>query len=295
MIVPRISQHAVAVADHYDELDPVYRRVWGEHVHHGLWGTGRETPAEAVEALVDTVGDRLGLMPGDACVDIGCGYGSTARQLAITRRVRVTGLTLSAEQAIFAAALPVADVVIHLRDWLVNGLTDASADAAWAIESSEHMVDKPRFFAEAHRVLSPSGRFVVCAWLAETDAGGWKVRHLLEPICREGRLPSMGTREDYEAMAIAAGFTIDGYEDVSSRVARTWTICARRLVKALLVDRHTRRLALGGRNRMFLLSIPRLILAYRTGAMRYGIFTLSKAGENGEPRGPGTSAQEEPA
>ncbi|WP_253904344.1 hypothetical protein [Arthrobacter sp. Br18] len=95
-------------------------------------------------------------------------------------------------------------------------------------------------------------------------------------------------------MAIAAGFAIDSYEDVSRRVARTWTICARRLVKALLVDRETRRLALGARNR-FVLSIPRLILAYRTGAMRYGIFTLSKARENAAPREPGTSTQQEPA
>jgi tocopherol O-methyltransferase len=294
VIVPNISQNAVAVADHYDELDPVYRRVWGEHVHHGLWATGGETPTEAVEALVDTVGDRLRLMPGEVCVDIGCGYGSTARRLAVTRGVRVTGVTLSAEQARYAAAHPVPGVDIHLRDWLVNGLPGASANAAWAIESSEHMVDKPRFFAEAHRVLAPGGRFVVCAWLAETDASGWKVRHLLEPICREGRLPSMGTREEYEAMATAAGFAIDGYEDVSRRVARTWTVCARLLVKALLADRGTRRLALGARNRIFVLSIPRLILAYRTGAMRYGIFTLSKAAENGSPGQPGTSAGRTP-
>lgn len=281
MIVPDISQNAVAVADHYDELDPIYRRVWGEHVHHGLWVTGHETPGEAVEALVETVGDRLGLMPGQACLDIGCGYGSTARRLAVTRGVRVTGFTLSAAQARYAAAHGVPDVDIQVRDWLANGLDDASADAAWAIESSEHMVDKPRFFAEAHRVLSPGGRLVICAWLAETDASGWKVRHLLEPICREGRLPSMGTREEYEAMARAAGFAVAGYEDVSSRVARTWPICAGRLVKLLLTDGETRRLALGARNRNSFLGIPRLILAYRTGAMRYGIFTLAKAAESG--------------
>lgn len=280
MIVPDISQNAVAVADHYDELDPIYRRVWGEHVHHGLWETGRETPGEAVEALVDTVGDRLALIPGQACADIGCGYGSTARRLAVMRGVRVTGFTLSAEQARYAAVHSMPSVDIQVRDWLDNGLADAAADAAWAIESSEHMVDKPRFFAEAHRVLAPGGRFIICAWLAETDASDWKVRHLLEPICREGRLPSLGTREEYEAMAMAAGFTITGYEDVSRRVARTWPICAGRLLKALFVDREIRRVAFGARN-LFVLSLPRMILAYRTGAMRYGIFTLEKVGEDG--------------
>ena len=135
---------------------------------------------------MDTVGDRLGLRPGQACVDIGCGYGSTARRLAVTRGVRVTGFTLSAEQGRYAAAHPEPGVEIQLRDWLANGLADASADAAWAIESSEHMVNKPRFFAEAHRVLAPGGRFVICAWLAETGASGWKVRHLLSRSAARG-------------------------------------------------------------------------------------------------------------
>ena len=279
VIVPQRAQDAAAVADHYDELDPVYRRIWGEHVHHGLWVTGRESPTEAVEALADTVGDRLGLRPGEACVDIGCGYGATARRFATTRGVRVTGFTLSAEQARYAAAHAVPDVDIRCRDWLTHPLPDASVQAAWAIESSEHMADKAAFFAQAHRVLVPGGRLVVCAWLAETDASPWKVRRLLEPICREGRLASMGTREDYESMAAAAGFTVTGYEDLSSRVARTWSLCARRLARDVLLDPPTRRLALVARNRVFARTILRLMAAYRTGAMRYGLFTLTKPAE----------------
>lgn len=45
-------------------------------------------------------------------------------------------------------------------------------------------------------------------------------------------------------MAITGGFAVDAYEDASRRVAHTWTVCARRLVKALPVGRETRRLAL---------------------------------------------------
>jgi tocopherol O-methyltransferase len=274
MILARSAPDAAAVADHYDELDPFYRSLWGEHVHHGLWTRGDESPEAAVEALSDLVAELIDPAASARLLDIGCGYGATARRIAGARGAAVTGLTLSAAQAGHAPAHE--GVTLLVRDWLDNRLADASFDGAYAIESSEHMVDKPRFFAEAARVLRPGARLVVCAWLAETDASPWRVRHLLEPICHEGRLPSMGTRQDYEGWAGAAGLLPVDYSDVSQQVARTWTICMRRFAAAVLMDRDTRARTLAARNRLFALSLPRLILAYRTGAMRYGVFTWRK-------------------
>ncbi len=278
MIEPLLAQDAEAVANHYDELDPIYRQIWGEHVHHGLWSRGDESPLQAVNALADLVGERLELTSGHAVVDIGCGYGATARRLAAFYDATITGLTLSKAQANYAADKPVTGVSILVRDWLHNELPSGAFDRAYSIESSEHMVDKPLFFAEAQRVLRDKGKLVVCAWLAETDASGWKVNHLLEPICREGRLPSMGSREEYEAMARGAGFRVASFEDLSAKVARTWTLCARRLARKLVTDAsYVRMLASAHtRNRVFALSLPRLMLAYRTGAMRYGVFVFDK-------------------
>jgi tocopherol O-methyltransferase len=282
MIYPNQVQTAADVGGHYDELDETYRQIWGEHVHHGFWRTGDETDQEATEALVELVAERLDLSVGQEVVDIGCGYGASAQYLAEHRGVRVTGLTISGAQARIAEArLPMAGSLRCLqRDWLDNGLEDAAFDRGYAIESSEHMVDKARFFTEAWRVLRPGGRLVVCAWLAGPDAKGLAVRHLLEPICREGRLPSMGSRSDYERLAADAGFTLLAYDDVSREVRRTWSICAGRVVRRLAADRGFRRFAISRatRNRTFLLSLPRLMLALRTGSMRYGIFSWEKAG-----------------
>ena len=278
VIIPRLPQTAADVARHYDALDPAYRIVWGEHVHHGYWQSGKESPDEAAQALSRLVADRLDLSPGQRVCDIGCGYGATGAWLAGEAAVDVVGFTVSTEQAKVAEARGSAGFTCHVRDWLDNGQSDAGFDRAYAIESSEHMVDKPLFFAEAWRVLRPGGRLVVCAWLEGDGASAWDKKHLLEPICREGRLPSMGSRADYEAMAAEAGFLPSGYQDISRNVRRTWSICARRLAARLVTDRRIRRLALSAatRDRVFLLSIARLMLALRNGAMRYGIFAWDK-------------------
>lgn len=281
MIEPKLPSTAVGVATHYDELDLAYRRIWGEHVHHGYWRTGHESAAEAADALVEIVGARLALEPGQNLCDIGCGYGATAAWIAARHDVSITGLTLSAAQERIAGARPSPRFICIRRDWLHNDLADASFDRAYAIESSEHMVDKARFFHEAARVLRPGGRLVVCAWLEGEGARPWEIDHLLEPICREGRLPSMGSRADYEALAAGAGFALHDYEDASRRVRRTWMICLRRLARGLLNDPALRRLAFSRAttNRSFMLSLPRLIVALRTGAMRYGIFVWDKISE----------------
>jgi tocopherol O-methyltransferase len=278
VITPRLAQTTAAVARHYNELDSFYRDIWGEHVHHGYWARGDESPERAVEALVELVAGRLDLAPGLAVCDIGCGYGATARLLAARFGVAVTGVTISAAQAGRAAALAVPGVAIEARDWMDNGFAGASFDRAYAIESSEHMPDKPRFFAEACRVLRPGGVFVICAWLARPDARPWEIRHLLEPICREGRLPGMGSEAEYRAMGEQAGFRVEHVEDISARVGRTWAICLWRGIGKVAGDRRYRAFLLdrSASERIFAVTMLRLLIAYRVAAMRYGVLVFRK-------------------
>jgi tocopherol O-methyltransferase len=276
MIFPNAPQTTEAVAAHYDELDRFYREVWGEHVHHGYWATGRETPEQAADALVDLLAERLGFAPGQRVCDIGCGYGASARYLAARFGLCVTGVTVSAAQASVAAAHGSSSVTV--RDWLANGFADASFDRAYAIESSEHMADKQRFFDEAFRTLRPGGRLGVFAWLACDHPKPWQIRHLLEPICREGRLPSMGDEADYRRMAVHAGFAAASLEELSDRVARTWTVCARRLIGKLATRPGYLRFLLDGsaRNRIFAVTMLRLMLAYRSRSMRYCLMVFQR-------------------
>jgi tocopherol O-methyltransferase len=279
MIVPKTTQTAESVARHYDNLDRFYREIWGEHVHHGLWRTGRETPIEACETLSAAVADALMLKPGDAVCDVGCGYGGTSRLFA-DRGCDVTGLTLSGAQLAYAAsAHPRANPKLMRQDWLTNDFPDGSFDAVLSIESSEHMVDKPKFFAEVVRTLKPGGRFATCVWLSSEKPGAAAIRHLLEPICREGRLPSMGSESEYRAMIRDCGLELIGFEDLTAFVWKTWWLCLVRAVKGVLTQRSYRNFLLdpGNGDRLFAVTLLRILIAYRTGAMRYGLFWARKA------------------
>jgi tocopherol O-methyltransferase len=280
MIVPRTAQTAESVARHYDTLDTFYREIWGEHVHHGLWRTGRETPLEAVEALTALVAGRLDLKPGQSVCDVGCGYGATARMLADRWSCAVTGLTLSNRQLGYANEThPRANPRLMVMDWLANDFPASSFDAVLSIESSEHMVDKPRFFTEVARTLKPGGRFVTCVWLSAENPGRAAISHLLEPICREGRLPGMGSESEYRVMMEDAGLTLTGFEDLTAQVWRTWWLCLARAARGVLMEKRYRAFLLNPENgdRLFAITLLRILIAYRTGAMRYGLFAAHKA------------------
>ena len=192
----------------------------------------------------------------------------------------MTGVTVSAAQAAIAdARAPSGGVVSVLhRDWLANGFPEACFDRAYAIESTEHMPDKQRFFDEAFRTLRPAGRLGVFAWLACDDPRPWQIWHLLEPICREGRLPGMGDESDYRRMAQHAGFTVASVEDLSRQVRQTWTICVRRLIGRLATRPHYLRFLLDSKasNRIFARTVLRLAVAYRTKSTRYCLMVFQR-------------------
>ena len=281
MIRPRRPFPAEDVGGHYDELDPFYRRVWGRGLHHGLWTRGDESPEEAVDNLVEEVGREATLKADSRVCDVGSGYGQPARLLAQTFGARVVGFTLSARQAEEARRTPASDgpqPEFRKQDFLHNDLPDGSLDAVIALESTAHMEDKPAFFHQAQRLLTPGGRLVVAAWTASESASSGQRRLLLEPICRYGRLPGLGTPREYQEWARRAGLEPLRTRDLTRDVRRTWSIILRRIPLRLLHRPDTWRYLFHSRSRHrdFLLAIPLIWLAERLGSFRYTLLTAVK-------------------
>jgi tocopherol O-methyltransferase len=119
---------------------------------------------------------------------------------------------------------------------------------------------------------------VVCSWLAKENVDWWQRRWLLEPICREGRIPHLLCAPELIAEAEAAGLTAGEWQDLTDRVRRTWPIVVWRFIRRLALSRRYRSFLLDSsrRNRVFSLTIARIWAAYWTGAMRYGLFRFTK-------------------
>lgn len=271
---------------HYDLSTLFYRLLWGRHIHHGLWHAD-ESPRQAQEQLIETLADLAELQQGERVLDVGCGMGGSSIHLARTRGCSVTGLTLSPVQRQWARlAAGVAGqrrrVQFRCQDAETAELPEGAFDLIWSVECTEHLFDKPAFFARAARWLRPGGRLAICAWLAGNEPLSDDARQLVYEVCEGFLCPSLGSADDYRAWFAAAGHPDVQYYDWTDRVLQTWEICLRRVRAtkvtwlARFIDKNSDR---------FLRRFETILQAYRSGAMRYGGF-VARVAECAQPNSP---------
>ena len=271
------SEH---VAAHYDRLDGLYRKTWGDHLHHGLWQAGGESVQEAVENLIDFAVEPMGIREGNCICDVGCGYGATAEFLEQHYEIRTIGITNSPVQYQVAQTRCEnrSAIDVRLHDWVENDLPSASCDGVLSIECLAHVADKPAFFREVGRVLKPGRRAVILDWMSAGNPASWEKQFLLEPICRAGSLAGLGNEAHYAELVASAGLRVISCEDLTTRVRKTWSVLAKRIGQRSLSDPELWRFAVARpvTSVRLALSIPCLLAAYRVGALRYGRLVVER-------------------
>lgn len=91
---------------HYDIGNDLYERMLDSRMIYscGYWKEARDLE-EAQEAKLDLVCRKLGLEPGMRVLDIGCGWGGTAKFAAKRYGAEVVGVTVSQEQVKYGQEL----------------------------------------------------------------------------------------------------------------------------------------------------------------------------------------------
>src|SRR5882757_625823 len=172
----------IGLEQYYSEAGPDYA-AWSRefNMHFGYYRAGvnplrRETMLEQMNAEVLS---RLKVdgIAEPKLLDLGCGLGATLRSFA--RRLPqacLLGITRVPWQVENARALNQSSgcgerVRVLEGDYEATTLPSATYDGVYALESSchAHGPDKAALLTEAHRLLRPGARLVVCDGFLATD------------------------------------------------------------------------------------------------------------------------------
>jgi cyclopropane-fatty-acyl-phospholipid synthase len=147
---------------HYDMGNNLFQCMMDQRMIYscGYWETA-STLDEAQEAKLDLTCRKLDLQPGMRLLDIGCGWGGTAKFVAERYQVEVVGITVSEQQADFGKALCQGlPVDIRLQDY--RDIED-TFDRILSIGMFEHVGCKnyKTFMKIARNSLKDDGLFLL--------------------------------------------------------------------------------------------------------------------------------------
>lgn len=167
--MPTKSEAVERAEAYYDssEADAFYKTIWGgQDIHIGIYRDDAEPIADASRRTVETMANRLVKSDGiTRILDLGAGYGGSARYLADRFGCQVTCLNLSETQNALNRTLT-AEAGLTERVRVVYGDFEnipepaGSFDIVWSQDAILHSGNRKRVLDEVHRVLVSSGQFI---------------------------------------------------------------------------------------------------------------------------------------
>ncbi len=205
------SEVVKTAQDYYNssDADRFYATIWGgEDIHIGLYNTPDESIYDASQRTVERMANLLeGISKETRVIDIGAGYGGSARYLAEKSGCFVCCLNLSEAQNMRNRQLNQERKLDHLIE-VIDGsfedipYTEDSFDVVWSQDAILHSGNRRRVFEEVRRVLKPSGQFIFTDPMqSDTCPEG-----VLQPILNRIHLDSLGSFAFYRQVAKELGF-----------------------------------------------------------------------------------------
>lgn len=209
---------------YYDgPADQIYRNIWGDNIHLGVPCDDKCPHPEAMEHTNEIMAQAVDIRSGSRVLDLGCGYGSTARYLAKNYGCSITATNISENELELAwdrtleAGL---DGLIEYEYGDFHDLiyADDSFHVVWSQEAFLHAADKSKVLSECRRVLVPGGTLAFTDILVRKGTPEEDRTRIYERV----KSPDMWDLDDYQQALEGLGLEVSRTEDWSEYVGRSY-------------------------------------------------------------------------
>ena len=264
-----------------DDADKFYSIIWGgEDIHVGLYENDEEPIAPASHRTVAHMMELAGeIRPDFKVIDLGAGYGGSARAIAKKHGCHVTALNVSEVENERDRAMNKEqglDDKIEVIDGNFEELPfeDNSFDLAWTQDSFLHSAERHLCMKEAARVMKPGARFVMTDPMQSDDTPTDSEK--LQPILDRIHLPSLGSPGFYREMAKKYGLKEIKFEEHAHQLPRHYGRVREELIK------REKDLLEGGVSQAYIdrmkQGLQHWVNGGNAGILTWGIFVFEKEG-----------------
>lgn len=174
---------------YYDGATELYEFAWAQSFHFSRFNRGEAFNA-SLARHEHYLAAKMGLKPGMRVLDVGCGVGGPAREIARFADVNIVGLNNNAFQ-VSRATKYVKDLGLQDQIQFVKGdfmklveqFGENSFDAVYAIEATCHSPTWEGVYGEILKVLKPGGVVSIVRFLSPISSTS---SHFSSSVCTNG-------------------------------------------------------------------------------------------------------------
>ncbi|KAI8328795.1 sterol 24-C-methyltransferase [Chlamydoabsidia padenii] len=217
----RLDSYTKLVNSYYNLATDFYEYGWGTSFHFCRYYPGEEF-FRAIARHEHYLAANTGIKKGMKVLDVGCGVGGPAREIAHFTGAHITGLNNNAYQIERAFHYAAKEGLQNQTNFIKGNFMempfeDNSYDAVYAIEATCHAPTFEGVYGEIFRVLKPGGNFGCYEWCMTDDYDASNVQHheIGHGIERGNGIPKMRpTAECLQALK-NVGFEIELHQDMA--------------------------------------------------------------------------------
>lgn len=221
----RLDSYTDVVNGYYDGATELYEYGWAQSFHFSRFYKG-ESFAASLARHEHYLSAQMGLKPGMRVLDVGCGVGGPAREIARFSDVSIVGLNnndfqIQRARKYTARAGLEGQVSFAKGDFmkLAEQFGENSFDAVYAIEATVHAPTWEGVYEQIRRVLKPGGVFGVYEWCMtdQWDPAIPEHKTLAHEIELGNGIPEMRPLAKARQALLNVGFAIEHEEDLADR------------------------------------------------------------------------------